>query len=164
MKHPYVKLLLSVVTAALLLAIPLIALRIERSYMRKLGDAGLESKKHSDGGYVADKAVLAFFEEKEYLYTGGRYDNQAIRYRLHRPSNIDPQRTYPLIVWLHGKGESGDENTRQLSHVQTSIEFFDGENELDFFMLATQCPKDNPDWNTSISPEGKGDAPLTILE
>jgi predicted peptidase len=29
-------------------------------------------------------------------------------------------------------------------------------------MLVTQCPQDNPYWNTSVSSEGKGDAPITI--
>jgi predicted peptidase len=67
-----------------------------------------------------------------------------------------------LIVWFHGKGESGDDNERQLAHLQYTLSFLAGPKSLDFFMLVTQCPKDNPYWNTSVSQEGKGDAPFTI--
>jgi predicted peptidase len=31
-------------------------------------------------------------------------------------------------------------------------------------MIVTQCPGDNRHWETSISDEGKGDAPMTIVE
>jgi hypothetical protein len=31
-------------------------------------------------------------------------------------------------------------------------------------MIATQCPSDNKQWNTSLSSNGKGDSPITIVE
>lgn len=163
MKHLLSKGLLIVVGLALLLSIPLMALRMEQAQVRKEIAAIRASEKHADGGYVADKIVVDCFAEKTYRYTGGRYENELIRYRFRSPKRIVPGQKYPLVVWLHGKGESGDENTRQLSHVQATMEFLDGENELDFFVLATQCPKDNRDWTNSVSPDGKGDAPVTIL-
>ena len=70
---------------------------------------------------------------------------------------------YPLVVWFHGVGESGENNTRQLSHIQSAIKSLAGKNKLDFFMIATQCPSDNTSWSTSISGDGKGDAPMTIV-
>ncbi len=121
-----------------------------------------ESTSHAVEGYVSVKSVVDCFDEMSYNYTGGRYNNEEIKFRLRSPNNIKLHKKYPLVVWFHGKGESGDDNRRQLAHLQYTLEFLVGPKSLDFFMLVTQCPKDNPYWNTSVSQEGKGDAPVTI--
>jgi predicted peptidase len=41
--------------------------------------------------------------------------NGAMPYRLYIPRNYDPARRYPLILWLHGAGGSGSDNTSQLT-------------------------------------------------
>jgi predicted peptidase len=124
--------------------------------------ASEESKQHTDTGYLAHPMAKDCFDALSYRYTGGRYNNELIRFRLRCPPKIVSGRKYPLIVWFHGKGESGDDNERQLAHLQYTLPFLAGPKSLDFFMLVTQCPADNPYWNTSISSEGKGDAPITI--
>jgi predicted peptidase len=98
----------------------------------------------------------------EYRYTGGRYSDDPIRFRMLFHDELKPEKKYPLVIWFHGVGESGEDNTRQLAHVQSTIEYLAGKNKLDFFMIATQCPSDNTSWETSISDEDKGDAPITI--
>ena len=122
-----------------------------------------ESEKHPVDGYVSVQTVVNCFDEMSYQYTGGRYQNTEIKFRLRQPNNIKPGKKYPLIVGFHGKGESDDDNRRQLAHLQHTIEILAGPKSLDFFMLSTQCPKDNSSWTTSVSMEdGKGDAPMTI--
>ena len=122
-----------------------------------------ESDKHPVEGYVSVTTVVDCFDEMAYQYTGGRYRDEEIKFRLRQPNEIKPNKKYPLIVWFHGVGESDNDNKRQLAHVQHTIEFLAGPNNRDFFMLATQCPKDNRDWMASISSEdSKGDAPITI--
>jgi predicted esterase len=117
----------------------------------------------SGGGHVAEPKIVDCFAAMEYKYTGGRVKDQPIRFRLRMPSKIKPNKKYPLIVWFHGQGESSNDNTRQLAHLQKTMEFFAGSNQRDFFMLATQCPKDNNRWERSLSKnDDKGDAPLTI--
>nr|WP_294907399.1 prolyl oligopeptidase family serine peptidase [uncultured Lacibacter sp.] len=37
-------------------------------------------------------------------------------YRILLPENYDAAKTYPLIIFLHGRGESGSDNERQLTH------------------------------------------------
>jgi predicted peptidase len=123
-----------------------------------------ESEKNVDGGYNAHINVIDCFAAMSYRYTGGRYHNEEIRFRLRSPESLVPNKKYPLLVWLHGAGESGDDNKRQLAHMQATIEFLVGDNKVDFYLLATQCPADNQVWNNSISNEGKGDAPLTIMK
>lgn len=122
------------------------------------------SEKAPDDGYVANETVVSRFDAMKYHYTGGRYDNAEIRFRLFSPEKIESGRKYPLIVWLHGVGESDDDNKRQLSHMQAMIRSLSGPQRLDIFILATQCPKDNRSWHTSVSYEGQGDAPLTITK
>jgi predicted peptidase len=37
-------------------------------------------------------------------------------YRLLLPQNYDPHKTYPMVLFLHGSGERGTDNTAQLVH------------------------------------------------
>lgn len=124
--------------------------------------SGSESEKNPAGGYNANDSVVDCFAAMEYRYTGGRYVDEPIQFRLLCPNEIQPEKTYPLILWFHGKGESGEDNTRQLAHVQSTIRFLAGKEKLEFFLLATQCPTDNPYWDVTISFDGQGDAPMTI--
>ncbi len=121
-----------------------------------------ESEKNKDGGYDANVNIVQCFAAMEYRYTGGRYIDEPIRFRLRSPKKIEPGKKYPLILWLHGFGESSGDNKRQLAHIHYAIKSFAGKDQLDFFMVATQCPPDNTSWANSISKEGKGDAPITI--
>lgn len=157
-------LILGIAIFLVLLPVPMLGYRYEQSRLRSPNrTVNIPSKKHQDGGYLAERSVVGLFEEKEYRYTGGRYDNEVIKYRFRSPKTTVPGQNYPLVVWLHGRGESGDDNSRQLAHMQSTMEQLDGKNELDFFILATQCPKDNREWPNSVSSEGKGDASITIL-
>ena len=123
-----------------------------------------KSVKHADGGYIESNSVVGCFAAMSYRYTGGRYHDEEIRFRMHSPESIVSGKKYPLLIWLHGTGESGDDNRRQLAHMQSMIELLAGDNKMDFYLLATQCPADNCHWTSSISNEGKGDAPLTIMK
>ncbi|GHT42493.1 hypothetical protein FACS189443_5560 [Planctomycetales bacterium] len=122
-----------------------------------------ESKRHTViDGYLASPKVVDCFDALAYQYTGGRYNDKQIRFRLRCPPQIKPGKKYPLVVWFHGTGESDDDNERQLAHLQYTVPLLTGPGSLDFFILATQCPKDNTSWLTSLSLEGKGDAPFAI--
>ena len=124
----------------------------------------LQSLHHADGGYLANSTVVDCFADMSYIYSGGRYENETIRFRLRSPDTLEPGKTYPLLIWLHGDGESGDDNQRQLAHMQSIMGLLAGKNQRDFYLLATQCPGDNRVWDHSVSGEGKGDAPLTITK
>lgn len=127
----------------------------------------MESRSESSrefGGYRENATILKCFAAMEYVYTGGRYRNEPIRFRMHFPSEMKPGKKYPLIVWLHGGGESGGDNTRQLAHMQTTAWMLAGKRERPCFIIAPQCPADNPHWAISLSSEKGGDAPMTIVE
>src|SRR5688500_17526541 len=54
------------------------------------------------------RELLAISLDRQHSYTGGRYENHVFRYRLFKPRPFDPQRSYPLILWLHGYGYEPD--------------------------------------------------------
>ncbi|MGL4942145.1 MAG: hypothetical protein ACRC46_03020 [Thermoguttaceae bacterium] len=123
-----------------------------------------ESAKHAVEGFLANPTAIDCFDEVTYNYTGGRYNNNPIRFRLRTPSHVDPKKKYPLVVWFHGKGESDNDNKRQLAHIQATLDLLLGPSSIDCYIMATQCPQDNPSWTSSLSTEGIGDAPLTIAQ
>ena len=44
-----------------------------------------------------------------------RVDQESVRFRLYRP---DVKQPLPLIIWLHGRGEAGDNNQDQLAWLE----------------------------------------------
>lgn len=61
-------------------------------------------------------------------------------YRILSPAKIEPGATYPLVIFLHGAGERGDDNKRQID-LGGSL-FLDAKNRKDFpaFVIFPQCP------------------------
>lgn len=80
------------------------------------------------------------FQKKEFVYNG-----DTLKYRVLFPNNYDKTQKYPLVVFLHGSGERGNDNEKQLTH--GSVLFTDEKNRLDFpsIVIYPQCPK-NDSW------------------
>jgi len=99
---------------------------------------------------VTAAAILAFlapsvgadvdvYEEHAYPYTGGPYKDEAFRYRLMKPQKIEPGRKYPLILFLHGAGERGDDNKAQLKYLPQRMASPEYRKQYPCFLLAPQC-------------------------
>lgn len=108
--------------------------------------------------------VIDCFQERTFRYTGGKYKNAEIKYRLHTPDTIRQGRKYPLIVHLHGIGEAGADNTRSLLYVDAILPLMVGSKRQDFFMLVVQCPADAPGWNFRSTKDGTLDVLMAIME
>lgn len=50
--------------------------------------------------------------EKQYFISG----NDTLPYRILYPGNFDPEHQWPVILFLHGSGERGTDNEKQLTH------------------------------------------------
>ncbi|MEN1785483.1 MAG: alpha/beta hydrolase-fold protein [Bacteroidota bacterium] len=62
---------------------------------------------------VCTAQVQDFSEyEKKIFAVGGN----TLPYRLLLPKDFNPQKAYPLVVFLHGSGERGNDNEKQLTH------------------------------------------------
>ena len=69
------------------------------------------------------------------------------RYRLVEPpaESIADGKRVPLVVFLHGSGERGDDNERQLVHFVGAAAKPDFQSKAPCFILAPQCPA-NETW------------------
>ena len=54
---------------------------------------------------------LSSYQKKQFEKNGER-----MPYRLLLPKDYDPDQRYPLILFLHGSGERGNDNEAQLVH------------------------------------------------
>jgi predicted peptidase len=64
-----------------------------------------------------------------------------IRYRLHTPEPLDSTAKYPLILFLHGAGERGTNNSGQLKNGIKHILAYTKANRCPAFIIAPQSPE-----------------------
>jgi predicted peptidase len=94
------------------------------------------------GAFLVFPAILAADSWQEaYKYKTHRdADGQTLPYRLLSPKRVEPDKKYPLVLFLHGAGERGTDNSKQLT--QGAGEFAKPENRGPYpcFVVAPQCP------------------------
>ncbi len=78
------------------------------------------------------------FEARTYVDPQGGQ----LRYRLLQPASYDPQQKYPLVLFLHGAGERGDDNQAQLVWGMREFSSEAVRGKFPCFVVAPQCPKD----------------------
>jgi predicted peptidase len=85
----------------------------------------------------SDPQALALFEAKEFIGKNG----DTLLYRLLQPEKMRQGRRYPLVLFLHGSGERGSDNERQL--IWGAGAFIDAKNRRRYpaFVVAPQCPE-----------------------
>lgn len=83
----------------------------------------------------AGAADLKDFEAREYKDA----DGNVLLYRIYKPKDYDAAKKYPLILFLHGAGERGNDNKAQ---VRDALYFARDpfQNEHPAFVVAPQCP------------------------
>src|SRR5690242_8020214 len=64
----------------------------------------------------------------------------SLPYRLLKPKNYDPAKKYPLVIFLHGAGERGDDNEKQLVHGMNDFASDEVMEKYPAFVMAPQCP------------------------
>lgn len=80
------------------------------------------------------------FEKKQFIH-----DGDTLLYRVQYPLNFNPKKKYPVLVFLHGSGERGNDNNRQL--FWGGDLFSDPGNRKKFpaIIIVPQCPA-NETW------------------
>jgi len=79
----------------------------------------------------------------EYYFSG----TDTLRFRLLKPLNYNPDNSYPVVISLHGAGERGYDNKKQLVYI--SDLFLDSTNRAKYpcFVFAPQCPPEPMRWS-----------------
>src|SRR5947209_5794838 len=70
-------------------------------------------------------------------------DGHKLPYRLLKPAMIEDGKKYPLVIFLHGAGERGTDNEKQLVHGVP--QFVANREKYPCFLVAPQCP-DGKKW------------------
>ena len=78
-------------------------------------------------------------ETGKYLYKQHQFEGTTLHYRILYPRNFDENKRYPLVLFLHGRGECGDDNEKQLVH--GSKLFLDSLDKYPAVVLFPQCPE-----------------------
>jgi predicted peptidase len=74
-------------------------------------------------------------------------DGKTLPYRLLKPDNYDPQQKYPLVLFLHGAGECGKDNEKQLVHGVAEFAKKESRKKHPCFLVAPQCPNMKLGWS-----------------
>lgn len=92
------------------------------------------------------------FEAKTFTSASG----SELLYRQLNPVVKAKGGKYPLVLFLHGAGEKGNDNTKQLTHGSKMFQNPVNLEKYPAYVLFPQCPKgttwafdEAPDWNTS---------------
>jgi predicted peptidase len=97
-----------------------------------------------------DPAIEAFESRRVSVVEDGA--PVEFRYRLLRPATIAADARFPVILFLHGAGERGSDNERQLSHFPKWMAEAAQRSARPCFLVAPQCRKERSwsvlDWET----------------
>jgi predicted esterase len=76
---------------------------------------------------------------------------QGLPYQLFGSPSWDNTKRFPLVIWLHGSGGSGDDNQKQMGGATGA--FTKGENQAEraCFVLAPQCPDSATGWKNEVA-------------
>lgn len=84
-------------------------------------------------------------------------------YRLFKPKNYSASQKYPIVVSLHGVGERGTDNTRQVDYEDLAHPWIEDsiQARVPHFVMIPQCPPDPMTWTSGgtggkVSEAGKG--------
>lgn len=91
--------------------------------------------------------IYSFGQFKKATYT---IAGKTLPYRVMLPENYDAEKPYPLVVLLHGGGERGSDNEKQLVHgKQFLVDHF--QSAYPAIVLVPQCPTESYWANVSRS-------------
>lgn len=87
---------------------------------------------------VAGQAGADAFQERTVVVTeAGR--GVEFHYRVMRPAANETGATYPLVLFLHGAGERGSDNKKQLTYLPTWLAEAEARHRYPCFVVAPQC-------------------------
>lgn len=85
---------------------------------------------------AAEAQDLSLFQKKVYISAQG----DTLPYRILYPENYDQKRTYPMVMFLHGAGERGNDNEAQLTHGAKLFLADSNRRNFPAIVVFPQCP------------------------
>jgi predicted peptidase len=88
------------------------------------------------GAFAQD---FSLFQKKEFIDSKGK----VLPYRILYPEHYDKAKKYPLILFLHGAGERGNDNEKQLIHGGSLFIADSSRKKFPCIVVFPQCPTDS---------------------
>lgn len=86
--------------------------------------------------------IFSLFSYAQFKNASFMINGHTLPYQIMYPENYDETKAYPLVVFLHGAGERGNDNQKQLTHgKQFLIDNFHLAHPS--IVIAPQCPTDS---------------------
>lgn len=113
-------------------------------------------------GLIQAQGLTGKFEARQFISESG----DTLNYRIYIPEEADSTGTYPLVLFLHGAGERGSDNTAQLTwgvwrFVQDSVQ-----QRHPSIVVAPQAPKEQYwgriDWRENLDLTSEPSKPLHL--
>ena len=110
--------------------------------------------------------LTKLYEPREYVGKSGK----PLKYRLIKPVDYKFGKKYPLVLFLHGAGERGDDNAATLRHAAKDFSNPQTRSKYPAYVVIPQCPTGKKwsevDWSKDSSelPEEPSDAMQSIKE
>jgi predicted peptidase len=101
---------------------------------------------------------------KKYEYGSFIKRGDSIHYRILFPENFNPAQKYPVLFVLHGRGESGSDNEKQLTHGARLFLRDDIRKNFPAIVVFPQCPADSYWANVNITTNDKGKRKFSFVE
>lgn len=97
--------------------------------------------------------LSSFAEVKSSPETFKGSDGKELLYRIYTPENLKADQKIPVILLLHGAGERGNDNKRQIAHGFSQLANYSIKSNKPTIIIAPQCPNGkqwvNVKWNTT---------------
>lgn len=110
---------------------------------------------------LADKFEKRKFQPRE---------GATLLYRFLKPVKTEPGKTYPLVLFLHGAGERGDDNEKPLIHGVKTFATEEFLAKYPCYVVVPQCPTNNKwsdvDWSSSkvVFPDQESETALLVMQ
>src|SRR5262245_33655679 len=92
-------------------------------------------------GFVASSLGLAAENRDRFEFRTVQGGDYKLPYRLLKPKSLDATQKYPLVIFLHGAGERGDDNEKQLVHGMNDFASDEIMAKYPAVVIAPQCPE-----------------------
>lgn len=129
----------------------LMSIQMVNPKLRAQEKGAATGEKGAPAGVVDDVPWESLFEPREYSDEQGR----VLKYRLMKPVDYHSNKKYPLVIFLHGAGERGEDNQAQLKHGVKNFASAENRSKYPCFMVVPQCPTgekwSNVDWSAKSS-------------
>lgn len=85
-------------------------------------------------------STTVFTQESEYKYANFIHKKDTLNYRVLKPLDFDANKKYPLVLFLHGFGERGNDNKKQLIHGSKLFAKKESREKHPAFVIFPQAP------------------------